>query len=809
MKFRVFALFVLLALVLSACTVTPALPSPVAEVDIEDVAAFEESPCPFSVPADGSVVCGYVTVPEDHNDPTGPTIRIAVGILKDRSENHQPDPVIVLAGGPGEKVMENAAALEMVLGPIHPNRDLIVFDQRGVGLSEPALECLELVPTYISLLNEADPEVIEESIFSMWIGCHDRLVSEGHNLSAYNTVQNAADVDAIRRVLGYDQVNLYGGSYGSLLAQATMRDFPNGIRSVIIDSVLPLEKSLFVDASITTSNAILHLLDACVADEACNAAYPDLHGVLYEVIDRLNAEPVPITVTNPLDGQSYDALLTGDGVLSNLVTFLYITEIIPVLPQAIADVHNGDYQLMTQLSSTKLALLEALSRGMMFSVMCAEDLIGKQPQDLLDNWATLPRQLTGNGDPEVLIENSIFNICENWSVDEADPRVKQPLVSDIPTLVLAGEFDPVTPPEYGRLVAGYLENSYFFEFAGLGHSVIPDNECVQRIAGSFVENPTQAPDASCMDEMPGIVFDLPVEDAEVVLGPYTSEAVGVSGAIPMGWTEVSPGIFARANTALDLAAFQVAAAPTTAQSILDDLTSGYGLAETPESIGEREVNNLTWVLYAFDVQGVPRDLALAESDGLTLVVILRSAVSEREVLHETVFLPIVDSLTPFVAETENEVEDETEAGEGESDGEITLVSFTSETFGISGVVPEGWGEIAAGVNGRSSEATDVVRIIQQAAPGATAAQIAAALAPQLGVESFPEPVGSVETADFTWAVYLLEVEAPGVGTVLVDVALADTDVGAYLIIMQALTDEYDALHEAVFLPALEALVLVE
>jgi len=261
MRFKVFSLLVLLTMLfgLTACSIgttpeptkaaTPTVvaPEPTATVEPtqEPVATFEEAPCPFEVPEGAMVECGFVVVPEDHSDPTGPTIRLAVAVLKDQSGEHQPDPVMLLTGGPGEKTVANGPALAPVLAPIHPNRDLILFDQRGVGLSEPALECPEFVQALFDLLDEPDPNVALQARFDALMACRDRLMSEGHNLSAYNTVQNAADVDAIRVALGYDQVNLYGGSYGSLLAQATMRDHPEGIRSVAINSVLPLEKSLF------------------------------------------------------------------------------------------------------------------------------------------------------------------------------------------------------------------------------------------------------------------------------------------------------------------------------------------------------------------------------------------------------------------------------------------------------------------------------------------------------------------------------------------------------------------------------------
>jgi len=623
-------------------------PTPTEEPEAQSAATFEKGPCPFGVPEGQMVECGYVVVPEDHSSLAGPTLRLAIAVFRDQSDEHLPDPVMFLAGGPGEKTVHNAAILAQIFAPIHRHRDLIVFDQRGVGLSEPALECPESVQAGFGLLDEPDLDIAARAAFDAVMACRDRLVSEGHNLSAYNTAQNAADVNAIRIALGYDRVNLYGGSYGSLLAQATMRDHPQGIRSVVIESVLPLEISFFVDTSRTVPNAIMRLLDTCAADKACNSTYPNLQDVLFEVIDRLNAEPVSITLTNPRDGQSYEALLNGDAALGILRVVLYQTPLISAVPQAIYDVYNGDYGLMTRLASTRLAFLGAVSLGMQYSVMCTDDLIGRTPEELLDIRATLPGQLVGSADPELIVDYGFFAICENWPGKEADPSVKEPLISDIPTLLLSGEFDPVTPPEFGRLVAGYLSNSYFFELPGGGHTGESMTACALSITSAFVDDPTTAPDASCIAEMPGLVFDVPVKAAEAVLEPYTNKELGIRGVVPAGWSQVQPGIFARGNPAVDMAVLQVAVEDTMSpKELLAAMAKGYGLAETPGSTGERQANDLTWSLYALKVQGVPRDLALAESKAGTLIVLLRSASDERDALYDAVFLPVVDALVPL------------------------------------------------------------------------------------------------------------------------------------------------------------------
>ena len=623
-------------------------PTPTEAPAAEPAATFEEGACPFDVPAGAPVQCGFVVVPEDHGDPAGPTLRLAVVVIEDESDGHQPDPVILLSGGPGEKTVASARELAPVLTPIHPNRDLILFDQRGVGLSEPALECPEYLEALFDLLDEADPNADRRATFEALMACRDRLVSEGHNLSAYNTTQNAADVDAIRVALGYDQINLYGGSYGSLLAQAVMRDHPQGIRSTVINSVLPLETSFLVEASTTTAQAVLDLLDACAADEACNSAYPDLQDTLFEIIDQLNAEPVPITVTNPLDGQSYEAVLTGDAVLGNLVTFLYITRIIPVLPQAIHDVHNGDYELMTQLSSTRLALLDASSRGMMVSVLCSDDLVGRTAEDLLEVRAALPSQLIGSGDPEVVVEYGIFGICENWPVEQADPSFKEPLVSDIPTLVLEGEFDPVTPPEYGQLVASYLSDSYYFELPGIGHDILVASECARSIAGHFIGDPSGAPAAACVAGMTGVAFDLPGEAEAVVLEPVTFEDSGFSSLLPAGWNdEALPRNYRRDVTALDPTTLVQDAVPMSADELRALLAQQLGFDPELESVGSVESESLVWALYEFEIQSYQADLALAEDGERAYFVLLISPPDEHDELYEQVFLPVVEALAPL------------------------------------------------------------------------------------------------------------------------------------------------------------------
>jgi pimeloyl-ACP methyl ester carboxylesterase len=555
--------------------------------------------------------------------------------------------VILLAGGPGGHIVDNTLAAAAVYEPLHASRDFVVFDQRGVGLSEPALECPEWEETVLDLLDEADPDASLQEEFEAIMACRDRLVEKGYDLSFYNTTQSAADVNAIRLALGYDEINLYGGSYGSLLAQAVMRDHPDGIRSVIMTGVLPLETSFTVGDETTVPDAMMRVIDACAANEACDGAYPNLEDVFFEIIDELNVRPVPIIATDPDTGETYDALLTGDTVQSNVTIALYSTPIIAVIPRVIYEAFEGNYELMTQLTGESLWVVGALSRGMQFSVICTEDLIGRRPEEQLDAMMSVPSQLRSRADPELLIGYGAFGVCENWPVEEAHPSFKNPLESDIATLLLVGEFDPVTPPEYGRLVAAHLGHAYFHELPGVGHGVLAGEDCALSIAGAFLENPAEAPDVSCIAQMPGVVFDLPKEPTELVLEPFTSEQSDLRGLVPAGWKEEYPLDFRRGESALDPTRLVLDAVWLSKDELFNVLLSWLEVDPDVERAATAKKGNFTWDFYELQVGAHPVDLALTEETGTSYFVLLFSPKDERDALYQQVFLPAVEALAPL------------------------------------------------------------------------------------------------------------------------------------------------------------------
>jgi pimeloyl-ACP methyl ester carboxylesterase len=639
------------SLLLTACqTTVAAVSTPTHQVkdqlSIEPYGEFEPDECWFDVPVEIPIECGFVSVPEDHFQPSDTILRLAVVILRDQSEGHQPDPIILLAGGPGERVAASALELSQVIAPIHPNRDLVIYDQRGVGLSEPALECPEFLEALLDNLDQVDNSLAAKRQFDSLMACRDRFLEEGINLSAYNTRQSAADVEALRVALGFDEINLYGSSYGSLLAQAVMRDFPEHVRSVAMNSVLPIEKSIFLDTSTTSSQAILDLLKACRNDPPCSTTYPELQDELFSVVESLNLSPVPMTLTNPISGEQYEAKLTGDGVVGNLFTFLYKSRIIPVLPQAVHNLYEGDYSMMQQLSSTRLALLDSLTRGTMLSVLCRDDLIGRTQEDQLEIRAALPDALISDIEDEDLMRYGAFGLCENWLVPQDDPWVKEPLQSDIPTLLLAGEFDPITPPDYAQIVLNGLSHGYLFEFPGVGHDVLAST-CAQTIAGSFMQDPQEPPRASCVQEMPKVSFDVPKAKRSLTLQTFTDDARGFQGLIPEGWEELAPANLARQETALDPAYFVLEGTPGSKDQLYADLTSQLGLDASQAPVREEILGSFEWTFYTFERGEVSIDIALAEAEGSAFFVLLISPLDEYDQLYNGLFLPAVEAMNPI------------------------------------------------------------------------------------------------------------------------------------------------------------------
>lgn len=631
-----------LSVVLAACTTAPAT-APTATPTASGVPRFESTTCWFAEPPGQDVECGYLVVLEDRSQADGKTIELAVARFKSVGSDPAPDPVVYLEGGPGGSPLRSLIGQFNVLFlPLLEDHDVILIDQRGTGYSQPALDCPEYKDWTLSVLDQdLSAEESERLGNEALIECHRRLASRGVNLAAYNSVESAADLNDLRLALGVAEWNLYGISYGTRLALTIMRDFSEGLRSVVIDSVVPLQSNLYTEIPANGARAFGVLFEACAADAACNADFPDLRAVFFDLVDRLNQSPVTFSIRLP-SGVETKALLNGDGLMGVLFESLYATPILPYLPRMIYEAATGNFRLVAALQSAFLEQLDDISFGMHYSVQCEEEVPFGTPDDLSAAVAKYPEY-------DALAGPGIFDLCRVWDQPAVPPEENKPVSSDVPTLVLSGEFDPITPPSWAELAAQTLPRSFFFELPNAGHGAsLTGGDCPSSLVVNFLNDPVSRPDAACLSsDMAEMAYARPLDALSVTLRPITVDLMGFSSVAPEGWGEVGPGTYTPSGSLTDQTAIAQQAAPIAAETFLQLLTAQIeqsGVEVEFEETDSRIANGLDWTIYSAEVSIAAIDLAVAESGGTTYLILLQSVVDERDVMYETLFLPTIDAL---------------------------------------------------------------------------------------------------------------------------------------------------------------------
>jgi pimeloyl-ACP methyl ester carboxylesterase len=492
-------------------TVPPASPAPTPAPQPAYGPAFEPAECftadlKRSLPDSGyDLACGFLVVPEDRSQPESRRVKLPVAVFHTQNPNPKPDPVIYLAGGGGFNMMPIVPFYVQLFGDsILRGRDLVFYNQRGAPLGEPSLHC----PGYGNLLDRLARNVTlsrEERLdqkVAFLTGCRDDLVERGINLEMYNSTTNAADADDLRIALGYEQANYYGTSYGTILGLALVRDHPEGVRSIILDSVQPPQVAFNSERAPNAYAAFSKLFEACAADGYCNRAYPDLEATFYQVIDDLNADPA--TSTAPGWEVSCDG-----GMFSEAIYGMLVTAQADSAPRAIYEAAEGDLRAIDPyipdiLNAGAASDFDTISEGVFYSLACREEV----PFDSYENALALAADL-----PPAIADHYLFlfavwqfTLCDAWGIEPGDPVVNEPVSSDVPALIFAGHFDPITPSEWGQLAAQTLSRSFFYEFPNLGHGVMDSNRCALEIGLQFLDDPTTEPDASCMDDLSGPDF---------------------------------------------------------------------------------------------------------------------------------------------------------------------------------------------------------------------------------------------------------------------------------------------------------------
>jgi pimeloyl-ACP methyl ester carboxylesterase len=433
------------------------------------------------------VECGYLTVPQNRADPNSRKIKLVVVIRKSTSPEPKPDPVVYLAGGPG------ATPLVHNFDNWQLDRDLILLGQRGTMKGDPFLAC----PEYDQFLVDAVGIGAQSPTYAQQSGaalraCRQRLAKDVIDIAPYNTTESAADIADLRTAMGIDQWNVYALSYGTDLALQVLRDHPEGIRSVVLDSVLPPSANRMESGWAWAAQSFNAIFDGCAADPACAAAFPDVRAEFTRMVNELSA--VPLRVTVDAAGRPTDVVIDGYALAGGVVVAAAQT------PGQLARVPAMIHKLATGDPTDVAAALATvtppniLSYGLMYGVLCRESVPRTNPDKVLaagkqalpdfpDAVLALPAQLP-----------TVFGDCQQWKVPAAPPSVAEPVRSDVPVLLASGSFDSATPPQLADEAAQTLPNARHLVLPGTGHEVAlntPDAaNCLLEVMRNFYDDPT-------------------------------------------------------------------------------------------------------------------------------------------------------------------------------------------------------------------------------------------------------------------------------------------------------------------------------
>ena len=482
----------LLILALACLTVLLAGSAP-SFVTAQEAGSFEPAQCWFDKPIPffpgPEFECGYVIVPERHENPDSPTIRIPIAISRAESNNAKPDPLFLAQGGPGGDAFE---VFPIMLGAssVWQDRDVVVFNQRGTRYSEPDLSCTESFDGAADLLSMPADEADEQSLVFLQT-CYDRLIADGVDVSAYNSIQNAADVNAIRQALGYDEFNFYGVSYGTLLGFHLLRDHPEHLRSAILDGVVPTDLNFTHKVAANTDRVFTEIFQNCLQDPACSSQFPDLEARFFNLVDELNASPRTVSLKDPETGQTAQAQLDGDTLVDVLFQAFYLPDSYAYFPKLVTNLEAGDLTFIEGIWPL-IAFDRTISEGMYFSTICAEDADFDPAGLSLDG---VRPYFADSADEDL---QSYSDACEIWQVSRLPSVVNDPTIGDTPVLLLSGHYDPITPPYFAEVAADSLPNDTHVIDPTGSHGVAFGDLCLDSIIGQFLDAPDESPDTSCL-----------------------------------------------------------------------------------------------------------------------------------------------------------------------------------------------------------------------------------------------------------------------------------------------------------------------
>ena len=451
----------------------------VAAVAAKPTAAAEAHSASCHVPGfETPVRCVELTVPLDYADPDGRSIAVTAAIVPATTARPAPDPLFVFAGGPGQAGTDFGPWLQTAFAPVRRTRDVVLVDFRGTGRSG-ALACKP--PDFLGI---AEPAAVRQIV-------RDCAREHGPGLEFYTHREVVEDIERLRVALGLREINLWGGSFGTRIAQHYVRKYGAHVRSVVLDAATPVGTSIFVTAPRTAEDALERLLADCAADTPCSRAYPTLGDDFAALLARAEAGAIRAELRRPDTGRVAQVALDRDGVVAIVRGALYAELTHALLPFAITEAARGRLEPLAALgAATGEWATSTMALGFTLSIVCSEDLAQSARGD--------PAELSAG-----FVRDSYYRgfelFCAEWPTVPLPAEMLAPFESDVPALVISGEADPVTPPSLG--------DATLAQFAQRVHAIVPgglhtnsSNPCVASIIAEFLADPrTGGRDHECLE----------------------------------------------------------------------------------------------------------------------------------------------------------------------------------------------------------------------------------------------------------------------------------------------------------------------
>jgi pimeloyl-ACP methyl ester carboxylesterase len=437
--------------------------------------------------------CGEFSVPLDHDAPGAEQISLRYVIIPSLKQDAHADPLFFLAGGPGQSAVELAAMIRGGFYEVAQERDLVLVDQRGTGGSKP-LQCdAEGLDPLVAAGAALDKKMV-----------HDCLATLPKDLSHFNTVNTVRDLELVRESLGYDKINIYGGSYGTRLGLVYMRMHPQSIRSAVLDSVGPPQTPIGLFGRSAAQSFELLLL-ACEADTTCSAAFPRLRSTFVELVGLLRDTPQTARMLHPTKGSDFELQVDDNLLINHLRLMLYSPRSHRMIPLLIDQAAKGNFAPLLGVMAQAIDDNQKIYVGLTMNIVCNEDFPRITDTDF--------SQDADNSFGLDASHKSWRVACPLWPRYTVDTQFGLPVHSDIPVLLVSGEMDPVTPPENAALAAETLTNSRHLVVARGSHTAA-FHSCVQELVVDFIDRlDPESLDAECVNDLPPIRFMLSVNEA--------------------------------------------------------------------------------------------------------------------------------------------------------------------------------------------------------------------------------------------------------------------------------------------------------